>query len=111
MVLTGRILILIGIVLVLGGPYSIFILMEVFSIAHAPSYSHRIGFMCISIAAALSIITIIYFTRPIREKLEKYLVIPKQLQNSRKTEPLKNLKEIEINAEIIQQDGTEESQT
>ncbi len=75
MVLTRRILILIGILLVLGGPYSTFIIMEVFSIKRAPSYSHRIGFMCISIAAALSILTIIYFTQPTRKIVKKYLSI------------------------------------
>ncbi|UJR29413.1 hypothetical protein I4U23_010625 [Adineta vaga] len=63
MILTQRILILISILLVLGGPYSIFIIMEALSLGHAPAYSHRIGFMFISIACALSILTIIHFTR------------------------------------------------
>ena len=71
LVLTQRILILITILLVLGGPYSTFILMEIFSIGRAPSYSHRIGFMFIAIAAAVSVITIIYFTRPTRQMVTR----------------------------------------
>ncbi len=80
MVLTRRILILIGILLVLGGPYSTFIFMEAFSIRRAPSFSHRIGFMCISIATAFNMVMIIYFTRPARERIEKFLTIEKKSQ-------------------------------
>lgn len=80
MVLTRRILVLIAILLGLGEPYSKFILMEAFSIRHAPSYSHRIGFMCSSIAAALSILTILYLTGPAREMIQKFLTIKKRLQ-------------------------------
>ena len=73
-VLTRRIVVLIGILLILGGPYSALVLMETFSIGRPPTYSHRIGFMCISISAALSIITIIYFTRPTYQLIEKFLI-------------------------------------
>lgn len=73
MVLTRRILILIAILLILGGPYSSFVLMETFSIGHAPIYSHRIGFMCISISGALSILMIGYFTRSTYQMMDKYL--------------------------------------
>ena len=69
--LTQRILILVAVLLVLGGPYSTFIVMELFSIARAPSYAHRIGFMFIAIAAAVSMITIIYFTRSARQMIVK----------------------------------------
>lgn len=74
MVLTRRILILIGILLILGGPYSSFVLMETFSIGHAPIYSHRIGFMCISISGALSILMISYFTRSTHQMMENFLL-------------------------------------
>jgi hypothetical protein len=94
MVLTQRILILIGILLVLGGPYSTFILMEVFSIRRAPPYSHRIGFMCISIATALNMLMIIYFTRPARETIETVLRMKKWSQHSRELQRLNNNKYI-----------------
>jgi hypothetical protein len=72
LVLTRRILILIAVLLILGGPYSTFIMMELFSIGRAPSYCHRIGFMFIAIAAAVSIFTIIHFTRPTRQMVIRF---------------------------------------
>ena len=71
MVLTQRILILITIIFVLGGPYTIFIILEAFSIRRAPSYSHRIGFMFIAIACCLSIVTILYYAQTARETIFK----------------------------------------
>ncbi|CAF1215005.1 unnamed protein product [Adineta ricciae] len=71
MVLTQRILILITIIFVLGGPYTVFIILEAFSIRRAPSYSHRIGFMFIAIACCLSIVTILYYAQTAREAIFK----------------------------------------
>ncbi len=111
MVLTRRILILVSIVLILGGPYSTFILMEAFSIARAPSYSHRIGFMCISIAAALSILTIIYFTRPIWNIIKKFLTIKKRSQQRDELQRLHSSKNIELMFTRMQQIPTENTGT
>ncbi len=111
MVLTRRILILIAILLVLGGPYSTFIFMEAFSIKRAPSYSHRIGFMCISIAAALSILTIIYFTRPTRMIIKKFLTIEKESQQRGELQRLNRSKPIVLMPKRMQQIATENTGT
>jgi hypothetical protein len=70
--------------------------MEAFSIARAPSYSHRIGFMGSSIAAALSILAIIYFTRPIRKIMKKFLTIKKRSQQRDELQRLHSNKNIEL---------------
>jgi hypothetical protein len=98
--LTQRILILIAIVLVLGGPYSTFIIMEVFSIRRAPTYSHRVGFMFISIAAALSIITIICFTKPAFEMITRVLNIKKRWQTTDELQRLNRMADIELSPKV-----------
>jgi hypothetical protein len=109
MVLTQRILILIAILIVLGGPYSIFIILEAFSIRRAPSYSHRIGFMFISIACALSIITIIYFARKVREMIVEFLTIKKIWMRNDELQPLNNIKDIELIPKSMQKNTTDDT--
>ena len=83
LVLTQRILILIGIVLVLGGPYTVFILLEMFSIRRAPIYSHRVGFMFIAISGGLSVMVLIWFTQPVRQIIIKFLIKNKKRPDER----------------------------
>ncbi|UJR19925.1 hypothetical protein I4U23_023057 [Adineta vaga] len=71
MILIRRILILIGTYLVLGLPYSSFILLEALSIRRAPPYAHRIGFMFMSIGSTSVILTMIHFTRSEQRRQEK----------------------------------------
>ncbi|CAF1180240.1 unnamed protein product [Rotaria sordida] len=96
LVLTQRILILIAIVLVLGGPYTVFILLEMFSIRRAPPYSHRVGFMFISISAALSIATIICFTQSVLEIIIKFFIIKKKQQMKNKIQRMNRFEDIEL---------------
>ncbi len=107
MVLTQRILILVGILLVLGGPYSTFILLEAFSIRRAPTYAHRVGFMFISAAAALSIITIICFTKPVFEMIVKLLTIKKRWQMGDELQRLNRMANVESTPQRMSKNTTD----
>jgi len=80
--------------MILGGPYSVFILLEMFSIRRAPIYSHRVGFMFISISATLSIITIICLTQSVFEMIEKLFIIKKKPQMTYRLQRLSKFEDI-----------------
>jgi hypothetical protein len=109
MILTRRILILIAILLILGGPYSTFILLELFSIRRAPSYAHRVGFMFIAIAAAFSIITIIYFTRPARKIIVNFITTKKCGQRRNELRRLNRMEDLELTPKRMQNATSEDT--
>ncbi|CAF1265922.1 unnamed protein product [Adineta steineri] len=108
-VLIQRIVILILVLLVLGGPYSIFIILEALSIKRAPSYSHRIGFMFISIACASSIITIIYFTRSIRKMIIEFLSIKKKSLQRNELQRLNSIQNMELTPKRMPMSTTDDT--
>ncbi|CAF1125966.1 unnamed protein product [Adineta steineri] len=108
-VLIQRIVILILVLLVLGGPYSIFIILEALSIKRAPSYAHRIGFMFISIACASSIITIIYFARSIRKMIIEFLSIKKKSLQRNELQRLNSIRNMELTPKRMPMSTTDDT--
>lgn len=65
--LIRRILILIIILLALGMPYCIIITMDALSIVPAPTFGHRVGFLFVGIACGSIMLTMIYFSKNVRQ--------------------------------------------